>query len=81
MGEEQAEKLQEHNFGLTFNKKNVRTGVRDLTLTIELSALGRINIGVNAVGVIRGTLVSAATMRRIAAFFNTMPSIILIMRK
>ncbi len=35
--EEQAEKLQEHNFGLTFNKKNVRTGVRDLTLTIELS--------------------------------------------
>ncbi len=35
--EEQAEKLKEHNFGLRFAKKNVRTGVRNLTLTLKLA--------------------------------------------
>ncbi|MDE5592363.1 MAG: hypothetical protein K2I75_00240 [Clostridiales bacterium] len=35
--EEQATKLIEHNFGLTFTKKNVRTGVRSLSFTINLA--------------------------------------------
>lgn len=35
--EGQEENLQEHNFGLTFSKKNQRTAVRNLTLTIELA--------------------------------------------
>ncbi|MCH5166114.1 MAG: hypothetical protein J1G01_06905 [Clostridiales bacterium] len=35
--EEQATKLQEHNFGLTFKKKDQRTGTRNLTLTIKLA--------------------------------------------
>lgn len=35
--ENQATQLQEHNFGLVFKKKDVRTGVRDLTLTIKLA--------------------------------------------
>ncbi|MBD5132712.1 MAG: hypothetical protein HDT28_09055 [Clostridiales bacterium] len=35
--EDQSVKLQEHNFGLTFNKKNMRTGTRDLTITINLA--------------------------------------------
>ncbi|MDE6293757.1 MAG: hypothetical protein K2L88_03950, partial [Clostridiales bacterium] len=34
--EEQATKLIEHNFGLTFTKKNVRTSTRSLTLRIDL---------------------------------------------
>ena len=35
--EDQAQKLQEHNFGLTFEKTRMRTGVNDLTLTVELA--------------------------------------------
>lgn len=35
--EEQSAKLIEHNFGLTFSKKDVRTGVRNLTLKINLA--------------------------------------------
>ncbi|MCH5155750.1 MAG: hypothetical protein J1F69_04010 [Clostridiales bacterium] len=35
--EDQATKLIEHNFGLTFTKKNLRTGTRNLTLTINLA--------------------------------------------
>lgn len=35
--EEQATKLIEHNFGLIFTKKNVRTSTRSLTLTINLA--------------------------------------------
>ncbi|MDE6401010.1 MAG: hypothetical protein K2L54_00175, partial [Clostridiales bacterium] len=35
--EDQAKGLQEHNFGLVFKKKDVRTGVRNLTLTIKLA--------------------------------------------
>ncbi|MCH5161436.1 MAG: hypothetical protein J1G04_05340 [Clostridiales bacterium] len=34
---EQAERLQEHNFGLVFSKKDVRTGTHNLTLTIKLA--------------------------------------------
>ena len=42
--EDQATGLQEHNFGLVFNKKDVRTGVRDLTLTIKLArSKGNVN--------------------------------------
>ncbi|MDE5563510.1 MAG: hypothetical protein K2J01_08210, partial [Clostridiales bacterium] len=35
--EEQATKLIEHNFGLTFTKKNVRTSTRSLSFTINLA--------------------------------------------
>lgn len=35
--EKQATDLQEHNFGLVFNKKNIRTGTRALTLTVKLA--------------------------------------------
>ena len=35
--EEQSDKLIEHNFGLTFSKKDVRTGERNLTLKIDLA--------------------------------------------
>ncbi len=35
--EEQAVKLQEHNFGLVFNKTEMRTGVHTLTLTVDLA--------------------------------------------
>ncbi len=35
--EDQTYKLIEHNFGLTFKKNNMRTGTRNLTLTIDLA--------------------------------------------
>ena len=34
---EQATKLQEHNFGLVLNKNVMRTGTRDITLTVRLA--------------------------------------------
>ncbi len=55
--EEQTEKLAEHNFGLTFSKKNMRTGVYNLTLTVKLARSGSLSIN-NETGAVTGRTVT-----------------------
>ncbi|MDE7164535.1 MAG: hypothetical protein K2O04_03840 [Clostridiales bacterium] len=50
--EDQATKLIEHNFGLTFTKKNVRTSTRSLTLRIDLVRYSDNKVAVNNDGAI-----------------------------
>lgn len=45
--EDQATKLIEHNFGLTFTKKNVRTSVRSLSFTINLARIKDDKVALN----------------------------------
>ncbi len=48
--EEQATKLIEHNFGLTFTKKNVRTSTRSLSFTINLARYKGNMVALNSSG-------------------------------
>ncbi|MDE7107346.1 MAG: hypothetical protein K2O39_03400, partial [Clostridiales bacterium] len=45
--EEQSTKLIEHNFGLTFTKKNVRTSTRSLSFTINLARIKEGKVALN----------------------------------
>lgn len=67
---EQTTKLAEHNFGLTFSKKNMRTGVNNLTLTVKLARSGSLAVN-SATGAVTGRTAADTTDANPEADFHT----------